>query len=574
MARTKMKWLKMRKKTEPELPYEPPVWMGPISNGEFYKPVTERDRKMRAEILRRADDYSRRIGMDRREFMASSMGMATTLAVFNLASGCGDSNGLMGGNAAGDFAAPRGGAGTSAGAAQAMGAAGKPSGSPLAGTGAGPIMAPGGGGQSMGPPPVTGGGGNPAAGMAGDGGMMVSQEMCMSTEMADRLFKKDYFILDMQTHHLGTGNLNFLPSGVTDCGMPGSNEGAYIRSIFMDSETTVAVLSGLPSDVTAGGDLSGFSNMQMVTSRDRINKGFAPGEDRMLAHCQTNPYDGPDLNGPMMERFYSMHDTRGWKCYPPVGNGSTGWFLTDPNARAFIDKAVELGEPLICAHKGFPLQPSWSRTHANPIPDVGVIAKEYPNVNFVIYHSAFDSAHTEGPYEENPNPDNGGTDRLSKAVTDAGVRGMNVYAEMGSAWFLVMRDIMQATHYVGKMLKYVGEERLVWGSECCWFASPQCQIEAMKAFKMDSGIRDMYQYPDFTDDLKAKTFGLTGARLYRIDANACRYTIDTGAIAMNKQLLDDELGPRRWVADNRPAIQNYRQLLNLWADNKAKGVIA
>jgi uncharacterized protein len=571
MARTRLKWFKMRKKTEPELPYEPPIWMGPISNGEFYRPVTKRDVQIREEILRRADDYSRRVGMDRREFLATSMGMATTLSVFNLASGCGN-DGLHKTNPAGDFAtAPSSPAtGTSAGAAAAMnGAGGRGASAPLAPTGPGPNMSSN--PAPVQPTPGTGGmGGTATGGMAGDGGFMVSPDMCMNVEMADRLFKKDYFIIDMQTHHLGNRSMSF--GMMEGCGTAGSTENDYIRSIFMESDTTVAILSGLPSEIGANGDLTGgFSNMDMVTSRDRINKGFAPGADRMIAHCQTNPYDGPDRNGPMMEKFLTMYKTRGWKCYPPVGNGSTGWFLTDDVAISFIQKAVELGEPLICAHKGFPLSQSWSRMHANPIPDVGKIAMMFPEVNFVIYHSACDSMHPEAEYNPDPDPNNGGADRLAKVVSEAGLTGKNVYAEMGSAWYLNMRDVAQATHYIGKMLKYVGEERLVWGSECCWFASPQCQIEAMKAFKMDSAIRDMNQYPDLTDDLKRKLFGLNGTKLYNVDPNACRYQLDRTMVAMEKQRRDEELGPRRWVMNNRPAITSWREWLALDRKRKATG---
>jgi hypothetical protein len=407
--------------------------------------------------------------------------------------------------------------------------------------------------------------------MAGDGGFVVPQEMCMNPEMAERLLNKDYFILDMQTHH--RGNMQGLNLG--GCGMSGSAEPDYIRSIFMDSDTTVAVLSGLPAEIGPNGDLQGFSNAQMVNSRDKINKGFAPGADRMLAHCQTNPFDGIARNGPMMENSKMMHDTRGWKCYPPVGNAQTGWFLTDPDALAFIQKGIDLKEPLFCVHKGFPLGPTWSRKHADPGPDVPVVAKMFAEAgaNFVIYHSAMDTATKEGPYDDNPNPNNGGCNRLFKAIKDNDLRMKNVYAEMGSAWFTVMRDPIAATHYVGKALKYMGEERLVWGSECCWFGSPQCQIEAFKAFKMDSGLRDMYMYPDLTDDIKRGVFGLTGAKLYRVDPNLCRYNLDRSKVAMLKQDLDDEVGDRRWVMYNQPRIRNYRDLLSLWKERVATGNI-
>jgi hypothetical protein len=94
-----------------------------------------------------------------------------------------------------------------------------------------------------------------------------------------------------------------------------------------------------------------------------------------------------------------------------------------------------------------------------------------------------------------------------------------------------------------------------------------------KMFKMDSGLRDMYMYPDLTDEIKRGVFGLTGAKLYRIDPNLCRYQLDRSKLAMFKQELDDEVGPRRWVMYNQPRIRNYRDLLSIWKERVATGNI-
>src|SRR3974377_2129865 len=84
----KLPWLKLGKKTAPELPLEPPIWMGNHSNREDHHQHARRQAQMREEILRRADREARRHGMDRRQFLASSMGMAVTLTVIN-EMGCG-----------------------------------------------------------------------------------------------------------------------------------------------------------------------------------------------------------------------------------------------------------------------------------------------------------------------------------------------------------------------------------------------------------------------------------------------------------------------------------------------------
>jgi len=67
-------WLTMRKKTAPELPYEPPIWLGNKSNGEYFQAATPEDRAIRKLILEKCDENARRLGMDRRHFSRARWG--------------------------------------------------------------------------------------------------------------------------------------------------------------------------------------------------------------------------------------------------------------------------------------------------------------------------------------------------------------------------------------------------------------------------------------------------------------------------------------------------------------------
>ena len=588
MAKQKFRWITKRKRSEPEADYETPVWLGNKSNGEFFHHQTERERKMRDEILRRCDDNARKLGMDRREFMATSMGMLTTLSVFNMAAGCGDKNGFMAPGVVNDFMAGQGGvippgaAGVGgvampAAGSSSMGVAGGITPPPISGTGAAGQNAPlggmGGGVGQAGAPQMAGGmGGDAMGGKSGsggrmsDGGFMVPNEGCMDQALADRLLKQEYFILDVQTHHAEGPTIFSCING--DCGQK-----AYVKAVFGDSETTVAVLSGLPASGVTNGDVQGtfgVSNETLYSTRDLVNMTAA--SKRMIAHCQVTPNGTPAANSEMMERLLRDHQTKGWKCYPPAEGG---WFLTNPNAMMFIQKAIELGEPLICAHKGFPF-PGWSLQHADPGPDVGKVATMFPNVNFVIYHSACanEAIMAEGMGYWNPgdpvDPLNGGTSRLAKVVHEAGLTNKNVYAEMGSVWSLLMNDPMLSQHYVGKMLKYVGSERLVWGTESIWLGAPQPQIAAFKMFKISDEIRDRYGYPEFTDTVKRQVFGLTSAKLYGIDPGACYTSFQADAIAQYRKEADEEWGEGRF-AQFRPVMTKYKDYLHHGKERKASG---
>lgn len=93
MTKRKFPWLKLQPKSQPELPERPPIWFGNRSNTEYYHEATPQERLMQRMVMERADAQARRLGVDRREFLASSMGMFTTLAVINQVSGCGGDSG-------------------------------------------------------------------------------------------------------------------------------------------------------------------------------------------------------------------------------------------------------------------------------------------------------------------------------------------------------------------------------------------------------------------------------------------------------------------------------------------------
>jgi hypothetical protein len=501
----------MRKKTDPELPVEPPIMLGNKSNGEFFWAQTPRERKIREMIMRLSDERARRLGMDRRDFLASALGMITSLYVVNLASGCGGGD---------------------------------------------------------------------------DGGFNVGDRL-IECDAATEMLSGEEFILDLQTHHIedeetwrerhpgGVYGGDLFAQFITLWDCPPRNAQCigpqtYLEQVFLNSDTHVAVLSGFPSEICDDDTLCTNlnSNEGMAFWRDTFNG--AAGSQRMVQHCQVAPNDQWDRQSAMMERIRTEYGNRGWKCYPPWGPAPSrlGWWLDDEAiGTPFIERCIELGEPLICAHKGFPFGPTWIE-HSNPR-DVGPAASRFPNVNFIIYHSAIDpAAQAEGPYD----PNNGGVDRLIRTVEEHGLKGKNVFAEMGSAWALVMNNSIAAQHYVGKLLKHLGEDNVLWGSECVWFGSPQPQIEAFRALEISVELQETYGYPALTPEIKAKVFGLSGARLYGIDPHETRCTLDTNMLMLAKRQLDAELGDRRWAFQKPFGPRTRREFAKLqkWRDFIAK----
>ena len=73
------KWVRDRKKG-----VDSPVPTQVVSNEEFIpRPQNSKQKEVEALIGRMADENSKKLGMGRREFMASSMGMATAFLASN-----------------------------------------------------------------------------------------------------------------------------------------------------------------------------------------------------------------------------------------------------------------------------------------------------------------------------------------------------------------------------------------------------------------------------------------------------------------------------------------------------------
>src|SRR5690348_14229779 len=79
MTRFRLPWIRERKRTAPEIVVKPPLQIGALSNGEVFRAQTPRSRLAERMIFEFAERGARRLNVDRREFLASSMGMASSL---------------------------------------------------------------------------------------------------------------------------------------------------------------------------------------------------------------------------------------------------------------------------------------------------------------------------------------------------------------------------------------------------------------------------------------------------------------------------------------------------------------
>jgi uncharacterized protein len=470
-----------------------PIKLDSTSNGEFAPiPLSAHLKRANAMARDQADRLAGRLGLQRRKFLVSSCGAASTLLAFNACHAEGERPG---------------------------------------------------------------------------GYFEVANEAALEPQLAQAQLGKNEFIFDVQGHFVNpTGAwLKTVPAGQKPlsnfekaaCELakgPGDRAylnclsgGEFIKDVFLDSDTDIMVLSFVPS--TREGEP--LTIEEAVATREIVEK--MQGSKRLMLHGRVNPNQPGDVED--MERLKGFGITA-FKTYTQWGPSGTGFFMTDDVGVAFVEKARKLGVKNIAIHKGLPFGPR-SYEHST-CKDIGPIAKRFPDMNFLIYHSGYVAGKAEGPYDPARTD---GVDALATSLLEAGVRpNSNVYAELGSTWrFVSMRDPTSAAHMMGKLFKYVGQDNVLWGTDSIWYGSPQDQIQAFRTFQISDELQAMHGYPRMTPALRRKVFGLNAAKPYNLNLGSVRRYTETDAVAREKANYAERPNPS--FATYGP--KNRREFLNL-----------
>ncbi len=428
-----------------------PVKLDTTTNGEFapipLEPVHHEANHLASEA---ADANSRRLGLDRRSFLVSACGVASTLLSMN---------------AAYAKSGPRG------------------------------------------------------------GFYELELESALDMQLARSSVDGGEFIFDVQGHFVNPSGawLKRLPAGARPLSFATSRESCkvhqgpgdydylkcvgpdqFVKDVFMDSDTDLMVLSFVPS-TKEGEPLT----IEEAEATARIVEKL-DGTHRLYIHGRVNPNQPGDLEA--MDALAAKHRISAWKTYTQFGPGGKGFFMDDEPGIAMIERARKLGVKNIAIHKGLPFGPK-SYEHSTCV-DIGRVAKRYPDVNFLLYHSGFVTDKKEGVYDPKRTD---GVDALVTSLLENGIKpNTNVYAELGSTWRFAMRDPDTAAHLMGKLFKYCGEDNVVWGTDSIWYGSPQDQIQAFRTFQVSPELRAKHGYPEMTARLRAKVFGLNAVKIYPV----------------------------------------------------------
>jgi hypothetical protein len=376
----------------------------------------------------------------------------------------------------------------------------------------------------------------------------------------------------------------------------------FIKDVFLDSQVTVGLLSNVTASLFGEGQIERLPGQppnraarntteamrgemltaaQTAAARNFVNQ--ISGSQRMLAHGML--YVGPGNLDNIREQI-EMNEPDSWKGYnisyaAKVDNDPNSLMrqwrhddeavayptfeLIDKTYRALKDKKPGFNN--ICVHKGLaPGAPDPLRGHPADLPKA---AKDWPNLNFITYHACIQPAFfmydalqqaKSGKLREGV-PDIAWTTEYATLVAPL----RNTYAEIGTTWASsVITFPSVAAHVMGQLMKFMGPDRILFGSDSVWYGSPQWQIDALWRFQIPEDLREKYGYPELTPEAKRKILGLNSAKLYgiRAETEAFKPVPKDYESLMPKELKKIMEMPG-YAADNMSKVKNQYAALSV-----------
>jgi predicted TIM-barrel fold metal-dependent hydrolase len=385
---------------------------------------------------------------------------------------------------------------------------------------------------------------------------------------------KDQFVFDVQTHHVDVGRKWYddTPTGrgiksfflmlhpeakTVEKAIELLNRAHYVKEVFGDSDTVMAIISGVPS---RDWDKNPLPPDQMVATRKFVND--LAGSRRVLSHGLLRPNLGkPELEE--MERQVKDLKIDAWKMYTGAEIGEKAWRMDDEKvAYPFWEKTKALGIKNLCVHKGLPLG-AFNEEACRPL-DLEKAAKDWPDLNFIVYHSGFRGSgwlasgtgiKVVDPKSTDPQEIPWISDILRILKRNPQIK--NIYFELGSTFHILSTFAPRTCmHMLGQMIQVAGADHILWGTDSIWNGSPQSQIERLRRFKIADDLIEKEGYPQLSAEIKDQIFGLNAARLLGVDHKAER-----------KKIKADKLSALRNERRYDPATRSNTQYGWLWVED-------
>ncbi len=239
-----------------------------------------------------------------------------------------------------------------------------------------------------------------------------------------------------------------------------------------------------------------------------------------------------------VDKAIAVHKPDSWKGYTigdPLNPSKFPWRLDDEKLMyPFYDKAVKAGITTICIHKGL-LPPDYEKSYAGVWEYAtapghrqggqGLAADEVrdvprlPAAGLRAARPGLDGVRADRPHPLGERPR-----RHSAEVR----RRRNVYAELGTAFAnSAVSHPKFCAAMVGTLVKGMGADHVLWGTDSVWYGSPQWQIEAMRRLEIPEDMRKKYGFAalgDANSMTKQMIFANNALAMYGIKLKAASNT--------------------------------------------------
>ena len=104
----------------------------------------------------------------------------------------------------------------------------------------------------------------------------------------------------------------------------------------------------------------------------------------------------------------------------------------------------------------------------------------------------------------------------------------NVYGDLGQIFAQsTVADPRVCAAMMGQLVRGLGADRIVWGTDAVWTGSPQWQIEALRRLEIPEDMQKKYGFKALgpaDGPVKSAILGETNARLYKYERRAALAT--------------------------------------------------
>jgi uncharacterized protein len=278
------------------------------------------------------------------------------------------------------------------------------------------------------------------------------------------------------------------------------------KLILEGSDTSVAVFNPFGFREDYGG-----KDMVPIEEQAEVKERW-PQRTVMLGGGLT-PNQGRSQTLERMQLFVEKYRIAGLKLYTFDSTPKRGWWFDDQKqAYPMWERARKLGIKNIGCHKGIPFGQFMAR-YAHP-EDLDAVCDDFPDLNFIAYHAAW-------PYHGE-----------LAALKGFKPQRKNLYAEVGSTFAATVTNRpAECAHVLGTLLRDLGPDYVMWGTDSTLWGNPQWQIDAFRRFQIPDQLVETHGYPKLTPEIKAKVFGLNAARIWNLKDTASLPPVDRPRIA-------------------------------------------